>query len=176
MAIGLLEKVSPTTYTQSVLARLFLWILMERFDFQFKKRSNFRCHIPGFTALWWNFPFCWPHLCHQPVLSPGRILVCYSILLNMSPVEIKGWGMGWSLTTGQFDSNTAETLHHILSSIFSYVRYNGRIFSYDRYNGQEYDISWTMPQCVLCLRLIGLFNCFFCCFHGTLFRIVMGCL
>ena len=69
----------------------------------------------------------------------------------MSPVEIKGWGMGWSLTTGQFDSNTAETLHHILSSIFSY----------DRYNGQEYDISWTMPQCVLCLRLIGLFNCFF---------------
>jgi len=24
------------------------------------------------------------------------------------------------------------------------------------YNGQEYDISWTMPQCVLCLRLIGL--------------------
>ena len=102
MAIGLLEKVSPTTYTQSVLARLFLWILMERFDFQFKKRSNFRCHIPGFTALWWNFPLCWPHLCHQPVLSPGRILVCYSILLNMSPVEIKGWGMGWSLTTGQF--------------------------------------------------------------------------
>ena len=93
-------------------------------------------------------------------------MVCYSILLNMSPVEIKGWGMGWSLTTGQFDSNTAETLHHILSSIFSY----------DRYNGQEYDISWTMPQCVLCLRLIGLFNCFFFCFHGTLFRIVMGCL
>ena len=79
----------------------------------------------------------------------------------MSPVEIKGWGMGWSLTTGQFHSNTAETLHHILSSIFSYDRYNGRIFSYDRYNGQEYDISWTMPQCVLCLRLIGLFNCFF---------------
>ena len=31
----------------------------------------------------------------------------------MSPVEIKGWGMGWSLTTGQFDSNTAETLHHM---------------------------------------------------------------
>jgi len=24
------------------------------------------------------------------------------------------------------------------------------------YNGQEYDVSWTMPQCVLCLRLIGL--------------------
>ena len=24
-----------------------------------------------------------------------------------------------------------------------------------RYNGQEYDVSWTMPQCVLCLRLIG---------------------
>lgn len=24
------------------------------------------------------------------------------------------------------------------------------------YNGEEYDVSWTMPQCVLCLRLIGL--------------------
>jgi len=24
------------------------------------------------------------------------------------------------------------------------------------YNGLEYDVSWTMPQCVLCLRLIGL--------------------
>ena len=24
-----------------------------------------------------------------------------------------------------------------------------------RYNGLEYDVSWTMPQCVLCLRLIG---------------------
>ena len=115
------------------------------------KKSNFRCHISGFTALWWNFPFCWPHLCHQPVLSLGRILVCYSILLNMSPLEIKRWGMGWSLTTDQFDSNTTEILIHILSSKISY----------DRYNGQEYDISWTMPQCVLCLRLIGLFNrCF----------------
>ena len=69
----------------------------------------------------------------------------------MSPLEIKRWGMGWSLTTDQFDSNTTEILIHILSSKISY----------DRYNGQEYDISWTMPQCVLCLRLIGLFNCCF---------------
>ena len=60
--------------------------------------------------------------------------------------------MGDGVVTDQFDSNTTEILIHILSSKFSC----------DRYNGQEYDISWTMPQCVLCLRLIGLFNrCFF---------------
>ena len=32
-----------------------------------------------------------------------------------------------------------------------------KLFSHLRYNGQEYDVSWTMPQCVLCLRLIGQF-------------------
>ena len=64
--------------------------------------------------------------------------------------------------------------------------------SHLRYNGQEYDVSWTMPQCVLCLRLIGQFCWLWTldskvpCYlqwlqftqwqsFGILFRLVMGC-
>ena len=36
----------------------------------------------------------------------------------------------------------------------------GYVFNASR----EYDITWTMPQCVLCLRLIGLA---FDCYDGT---------
>jgi hypothetical protein len=44
------------------------------------------------------------------------------------------------------------TSRHVTSR---FVKCQCPIHDVRRYNGEEYDVSWTMPQCVLCLRLIG---------------------
>ena len=72
-----------------------------------------RCNVPCFATVRWHLTLGWTHLCHQPLLPAGRILVLFITSLPYT------------------------NLFHL------------------RYNGQEYDVSWTMPQCVLCLRLIG---------------------
>ena len=112
----------------------------------FNVQSTCRCNLPCFATVWWHFALSWSHICHQPLLSAGRILVCSTFLVNPN-------------------------------------------FSHLRYNGQEYDVSWTMPQCVLCLRLIGQL-CWLCrevpCYlqwllfsqwqsFGIMFRPVVGC-
>lgn len=58
--------------------------------------------------------------------------------------------------TLQNDSNNTKVLVKIINFPFSIIQ--GYLLSgYVYYASGEYDVNWTTPQCILCLRLLSMF-------------------